>query len=183
MISRLIGAIFRAFCVVILIALPSLLLPGTSPDSAQIVALVAIFGAALVIFEYASTYPGLVEFRDAPPFNRVRFASLFITVLILTVMSLGRYEPTPLTQSIEAVGMIIGNAIDFPYSPVRLVVLMLPEDTSVSQIAHVRTAAGMSYLTSLLTLAAFLMILRLKGWPHRGGTFNVWVNLPTFDHR
>ena len=45
----------------------------------------------------------------------------------------------------------------------------------------VRTAAGMSYLISLLSLAFFIMILRLRNWPMSNGTFNVWINLPTFD--
>ena len=181
MISRLSGAIARAMLVVLLVATPSLLLPGVSADAKQIVVLVAIFGAALTIFEYASAYPGLVEFRDAPPFNRIRFISLFATVFLLTVISRGRVEPTTLTQFVEAIGALIGLAIDFPYSPVRLVVLMLPEGTSAEHVSLVRTAAGMSYLISLLTLAIFLIVLRLRNWPSSQGTFNVWINLPTFD--
>lgn len=181
MISRLSGAVLRAMLVVLLIATPSLLLPGTSADGQQIVALVAIFGAALTIFEYASAYPGLVEFRDAPPFNRIRYISLFTSVFLLTVIARGQIEPTTLTEFVTAVGALIGLAIDFPYSPVRLVVLMLPEGTSLSQVSLVRTAAGMSYLISLLTLGIFLIVLRLRSWPASSGTFNVWVNLPTFD--
>ena len=181
MISRLSGAVIRAMLVVLLVSTPSLLLPGVSADGKQIVVLVAIFGAALTIFEYASAYPGLVEFRDAPPFNRIRFISLFATVFLLTVISRGRVEPTTLTQFVEAIGALIGLAIDFPYSPVRLVVLMLPESTSPEHISLVRTAAGMSYLISLLTLAIFLIVLRLRNWPASHGTFNVWINLPTFD--
>jgi len=180
-ISRLTGAVLRAMFVVLLIATPSLLLPGVNADGKQIVALVAIFGAALTIFEYASAYPGLVEFRDAPPFNRIRFFSLFATVFLLTVICRGKVEPTTLTQFVEAVGMLIGYAIDFPYSPVRLVVMMLPEGTPIAHVALVRTAAGMSYLISLLTLAIFLISLRLRDWPSVNGTFNVWINLPTFD--
>lgn len=181
MISRIPGAIVRAILVVLLIATPSLLLPGMNPDGKQIVALVAIFAAALVIFEYASAYPGLVEFRDAPPFNRIRFISLFITVFLLTLIARGRVDPTALTDFITAVGALIGFAIDFPYSPVRLVVLMLPEGTAADHIVLVRTAAGMSYLISLLSLAFFLIALRLRNWPTAHGTFNVWINLPTFD--
>ncbi len=181
MISRLSGAVVRAMLVVLLIATPSLLLPGVSADGKQIVALVAIFGAALTIFEYASAYPGLVEFRDAPPFNRIRFISLFITVFLLSVIARGNYEPTALTQFVQAIGGLIGYAIDFPYSPVRLVVLMLPENTAYEQVVLVRTAAGMAYLISLLTLAIFLIVLRLQDWPARNGKFNVWINLPTFD--
>jgi len=180
-ISRLSGAIVRAMLVVLLVATPSMLLPGVSNDGKQIVALVAIFGAALTIFEYASAYPGLVEFRDAPPFNRIRFASLFSTVFLLSLISRGNVDPTTLTQFVQAVGGLVGFAIDFPYSPVRLVVLMLPENTGTEQVALVRTAAGMSYLISLLTLAVFLIILRLQNWPSVNGSFNVWVNLPTFD--
>ena len=181
MITRIPGAIVRAILMVLLIATPSLLLPGMNPDGKQIVALVAIFAAALVIFEYASAYPGLVEFRDAPPFNRIRFISLFITVFLLTLILRGQTEATALTEFVTAIGALIGYAIDFPYSPVRLVVTMLPEGTSATQIVLVRTAAGMSYLISLLSLAVFLIILRLRKWPTARGTFNVWINLPTFD--
>ncbi len=180
-ISRLTGTLARAFLVILLIALPSLLLPGVTSDAAQIVALVAIFAAALTIFEYASAYPGLVEFRDAPPFNRIRFASLFVTILLLTLLVRGAYAPSTITNLIAAVGTLIGHAIDFPYSPVRLVVLMLPPGTSAENIALVRTSAGISYLVSLLTLAIFLIVLRLQGWPKQTGVFNVWINLPTFD--
>ncbi len=181
MISRISGAVVRAMLVVLLIATPSMLLPGVGADGKQIVALVAIFGAALTIFEYASAYPGLVEFRDAPPFNRVRFVSLFTTVFLLSLISRGNIDPTTLTQFVQAVGGLIGFAIDFPYSPVRLIVLMLPENTTIEHVALVRTTAGMSYLISLLTLAIFLITLRLQNWPTVNGSFNVWVNLPTFD--
>jgi len=180
-ISRLAGALLRAFLVILLIATPSLLLPGVTSDTTQIVALVALFGAALTIFEYASAYPGLVEFRDAPPFNRIRFFSLFATVLLLTVIMRGKTEPSTLTALVTAVGALIGHVLDFPYSPVRLMVLMLPEGTAPSQVLTVRTAAGMSYLISLLSLVFFLMALRIQNWPSRSGSFNVWVNLPTFD--
>ena len=181
MISRVSGAIIRAMLVVLLIATPSILLPGVSPDGKQIVALVAIFGAALTIFEYASSYPGLIEFRDAPPFNRIRFFSLFSTVFLLSLISRGTVESTALTQFVQAVGALIAYAIDFPYSPVRLVVLMLPEGTAPAHIALVRITAGMAYLISLVTLAIFMIVLRVWRWPTANGSFNVWVNLPTFD--
>jgi len=171
----------RAFLVILMIATPSLLLPNTTADVAQIVSLIAIFAAGLVVFEYASSYPCLVEFRDAPPFNRVRFGSLFVSILLLTLLLRGAYAPSGLTNLIAAIGTLVGEAIDFPYSPVRLVVLMMPEDTSAQQISLVRTAAGISYLVSLVTLAVFIIVIRLLNWPVRSGAFNVWVNLPTFD--
>jgi len=179
--SQITGALVRAVLVMVLIAIPSLMLPGINSDTTQIVALVAIFAAALTFFEYASTYPGLVEFRDAPPFNRLRYLSLFATVLLLSTIMRGQTEPTTLTQFIEELGNKLGRSIDVPYSPVRLVVLMLPDDMSVRHIILVRTAAGISYLISLLTLVIFVLVMRLIGWPSKMGTFNVWINLPTFD--
>ena len=130
MITRLAGALVRAVLVVLLIATPALLLPGISRDVTQIVALVSIFAAALTIFEYASVYPGIVEFRNAPPFNRLRFVALFATVFMISVMIRGETEPTAMTEMISEFGVGIGEAIDFPYSPVRQMVLLLPEDTS-----------------------------------------------------
>jgi len=180
-ISQLTGAIARAVLIVVLIATPSMLLPSIANDTIQVVSLVAIFGAALTFFEYSSNYPSLVEFRDAPPFNRVRYISLLLIVFFLSEIFRGRVEPTTLTMFVEAVGTLIGQAIDFPYSPVGLVVLMLPENTNTENLVIIRSAAGISYLVSLLTLVAFVLILRIKGWPTHGKPFNVWVNLPTFD--
>jgi hypothetical protein len=180
-ISRLAYAVLRAVLVVILVALPSLLIPGVSPDTAQIVALVALFGAILTVVEYTADYPGLIEFRDAPPFNRIRFASIFAIVLILSIILRGEFSQSSLSTFMQAVGALIGYVIDFPYSPVRLVVLMLPADTDAAQIERVRTAAGMGYLLSLVTLGVFLIVLRLQNWPLGNGSFNVWINLPTFD--
>ncbi|NNE79012.1 MAG: hypothetical protein HKN18_01960 [Silicimonas sp.] len=181
MITRLVGAAIRAFLVILLIATPSLILPGTTTDVSQIVTLVALFGAGLTFFEYASSYPGLVEFRDAPPFNRIRFGSLFATIILLSFMARGGIDPTPMTDAVAAVASAIGKAIDFPYSPVRLVVLMLPADASVEHVHMVRDSAGLSYLISLLTLLVFIVLQRVLSWPLRRGSFNVWINLPTFD--
>lgn len=171
----------RAMFVVLLVATPALLLPGVSADMQQIVALVAIFSAALTVFEYASVYPGLVEFRDAPPFNRLRFGSLFATVFLVSVMVRSEFEPTQINQIVRSFGTNIGEAIDFPYSPVRQVVLLLPEDAGFALVQRVRTAAGLSYFISMLTLAIFYLCVKVRNWPMNNGTFNVWINMPTFD--
>lgn len=181
MISRLAGALVRAFLMVLLIVTPSVLLPGVTSDTVQIVSLVAIFAAALVIFEYGSVYPGLIEFRDAPPFNRIRFVALLVTVVSLTLISRHALAPTEIGRWLELVGTISADMIDFPYSPVRLVVLMLPEGTSIAVIEQVRLFAALAYLISILSLAVFFYAIRVRRWPVHDGVFNVWVNLPTFD--
>ena len=49
-ISRLTGAVLRAVFVILMIATPSLMLPGTAADTAQIVALVCIVSAVFSLF-------------------------------------------------------------------------------------------------------------------------------------
>lgn len=180
-ISRLTGALLRAFMVVSMIALPSLALAGTTSDTAQIAALVCIVAGVFTFVEYNSASPSLVEFRDAPPFNRVRFFGLFATVFALTLIAKGKTEPTTMTALFELLGASLSQVIDFPYSPVRLVVLMLPSDAPDSLINDVRIASGLSYFVSLMSLAIFVIAMRLTRWPSQKGGFNVWVNLPTFD--
>ncbi len=180
-VSRLIGAIARAFFVVLLIATPSLLLPGISEDASQIVVLIALFGAAITLLEYSSLYPSLVEFRNAPPFNRVRFISLFLTVFLISIIFKGIDEPTTLTRFVGAIGLLVGHVIDFPYSPVRLMILLIPDLGNADHVNLLRAVAGISYLSSLVMLAVFMIVLQLKRWPNRAEQFNFWTNLPTFD--
>jgi hypothetical protein len=157
------------------------LLVDITADTKQMVALVALFLGMLTFVEYNATYPSLVEFRDAPPFNRVRFVMLLGTVFSLSAIARGKVEPTTLTEFIDAIGTLIGISMDFPYSPVRLATLMVANDATVEQVAAVRTAAGMAYLISLISLSVFVVLLKAGRWPSQGRAFNVWINLPTFD--
>lgn len=180
-LSRVISAAVRAFLIMFLIATPSVLLPGMGQDGKQMVALVALFVGLLTFVEYNATYPSLIEFRDAPPFNRVRFCMLFMTVFLLAIIAKSETDPNSLSILVKAIGVLIGQAMDFPYSPVRLAKLMMTDGASMAQMDAVRTAAGMAYLISLVGLSIFVILLKITDWPTRWGAFNVWVNLPTFD--
>ncbi|WP_435230779.1 hypothetical protein ACMAZE_02235 [Pseudopelagicola sp. nBUS_20] len=181
MLSRIIGASFRAFLVALLFVTPALMLPLISSDAIEIILLFAFFAACLVLIEYGSAYPSIIEFRDAPPFNRLRFLAIFLAVFSLSVITRGQFAPNAFTSFLQTLGIVVGEFIDFPYSPVRLMVLMLPSDASPDLIQAVRTSSGLSYLISLLTLAIFYFYVRILGWPARKGGFNVWINLPLFD--
>ncbi|WP_299153860.1 hypothetical protein [uncultured Tateyamaria sp.] len=181
MIARLSGAAMRGFLVALVVATPALIVPGASIDSSQATVLVALFAAFMTFVEYSSKSPSIVEFRDAAPFNRLRFIALFLTVFLLSVICKGKTDPTLLTGALTSIGTIVGSSIDFPYSPVRLVVLMLPSNAEPDIVQSVRTAAGLAYLISLTAMTAFLFLVRVLGWPARSGAFNVWVNLPLFD--
>lgn len=175
------SALVRAGLMALLIAMPSLMLPDVTSDTTQIVVLVAILAFLMTFVEYFSEYPSIIEFRFAPPFNRLRFAALFTTVTMLSLIYAGTNDPRDISQLVLKLGTLMGNAIDFPYSPVRLVVLMLPEGSDRMLVDSVRTAAGVSYMVSLILLFVFVTLVRLLSWPTRKGAFNVWINLPLFD--
>jgi hypothetical protein len=180
-LNRATGAAVRAFLVMVLIVLPSVILPGIGTDTKQIVALMALFAGTLVFVEYNAVYPSLVEFRDGAPFNRIRYLMLLAIVLSLSVIVADTYNPTTVSGLFHALGLVVGDAMDFPYSPVRLATYMLSDDATADQIAAVRTTAGTAYLISLVSLAIFVVVLKIAGWPSTKSAFNVWVNLPTFE--
>lgn len=177
----MISAGLRAVLVAVVIVLPSLLLPSEGDEATQVVSLVAIVAAVLTFVEYFATYPSIIEFRDARPFNRVRFLALFVTVLLLSMACRDTLDPFLLTGTVASLGDTLGRWTDFPYSPVRMIVLMMPPDAPQTSIEIVRTGAGTAYLVSLAMIAIFFVQVRLRDWPTRNGTFNVWVNLPLFD--
>ncbi|WP_227270780.1 hypothetical protein [Roseobacter weihaiensis] len=181
MFVRMSGAATRGLLVAVLIAIPALLVPDIASDQSQIVVLMALIAAFLTFVEYNSNSPSIVEFRDAAPFNRLRYVTLFLTVLVLALIAKGKTEPSALAAGLASIGTIVGHSIDFPYSPVRLIILMLPQDVSLEAVHDVRTAAGLAYIISLLSLIVFVLLVRIGGWPVRKGAFNVWVNLPLFD--
>ncbi|MEI4473120.1 hypothetical protein [Frigidibacter sp. MR17.24] len=181
MISRLTGAVVRAILILVLVATPSVVTQSVTPETAEVVALVGLFAALLILIEYAASYPSLIEFRDAQPFNRIRFLSLFVMVFLLSVVCMDQPDPAILARLVGFVGHEVAQALDFPFSPVRLVLLMMPTDTDPQHLQMIRTTAGLAYFIALATLLVFVVLLRWYGWPTRRGSFNVWVNLPTFD--
>lgn len=181
MLTQFISAITRAILVAFLVALPALLLPGVSADSSQVVMLVAIFAAVLVFIEYFATYPSIIEFRYAPPFNRLRYAAALITVFTIASAISHGAAPTALNGLLNSIAYLAGKMLDFPYSPVHLVMATLPATASQTEIELVRMAAGTAYIFSLVSLVVFFFMVRVLDWPARNGAFNVWVNLPLFD--
>jgi hypothetical protein len=180
-IERIVGAAARGVLVALLLATPALLLPNIAADSSQVVLLMAMLAGFLTFAEYNAKSPSIVEFRDAAPFNRLRFIALFASIFLLSLITKGKTDPTAVTNALTSIGLIIGNAIDFPFSPVRLVVLMLPDTADADVVSAVRISAGLSYLISLIAMTAFLILVRILNWPSRKGAFNVWINLPLFD--
>lgn len=164
----------RAALAAALVASPHLLAGGPA-EAMPLVALFALLAALFVGAEYAAPAPSLVEFRDAPPFNRLRAGAVGLTILVL---ALALTRDGTLALLLRALGDRLGAAMDAPGSPLRLLLLTLPPDAAPGLWADLRLAGGVAYAASLLAVAAFALSLRVRGWP---GAFNVWVNLPRFD--
>lgn len=181
MISWVTSALLRAILVALLVVTPSLLLPTTDEFTAEFAMVLALLGGAMTFIEYFGRSPSLVEFRFAPPYNRLKFIGLAATILGLSLVCRSQSDPFLLGVLLGHLGAGLGALLDFPYSPIRLIVLMLPADADAALIVQVRTAAGIAYAVSLLMIAAFVIVIRLGDWPTRTGAFNMWMNLPLFD--
>lgn len=157
------------------------MLPPQQAATTELVLLLALLAGALTFSEYTTRYPSLVEFRDAPPVNRLRFACLFVMVVLVTSIFNNSVAPSTLSATIHRLGELVGGVLDFPWSPARLAILMLPAGGDPAIAEMVRCAAGLVCLVSLLTIGRFLIAVHRGGWPSGSGTFNVWINLPLFD--
>lgn len=171
----------RAALVAATVVTPSLLLSGSGTGAPEFVIFVALIAAIFIFSEYTTVFPSILEFRDAPPLNRLRFLALSSTVVCLTLLAKNATDPTQTTLWMSQIGTSIGHSLDFPYSPVRLLVLMMPPDAPMALTDGVRMSAGVAYLISLVAIITFILTIRVKGWPTRNGAFNVWTNMPLFD--
>ncbi len=171
----------RAILVALLIAMPALFLPSVAADLGQIIALAALLGALLTFVEYSSVYPSLIDFRSAPPFNRLRFGAFFLAVGAMTLICRGTVFPSAASQAVAALGHIASGLLDVPFSPVRLLLLVLPEDAPTQTVTLLRYCAGVTLTIGIVTLFVFGILVRLFNWPLSRGAFNFWVNLPMFE--
>jgi len=179
MMSHVAKSALRGFLVALLVLLPALLLPGTTQEAAQAVTLIALLAAAVVVAEYTARYPGLIEFRDARPYNRLRFGLFLMLVLVLTLLQ--RQVLAAPQAGLPAAVAWLAQTLDFAVSPVRMLVLSLPQGLPVAHLITVMGLAATAFVLCLLGLAGFVLAIWLGYWPARGTSFNVWINLPNFD--
>lgn len=180
MLLRLVAAVLRAGIVMLVVCMPSLMLAGTTREGAELVVVLALALGVFTVIEYSACYPAMIEFRDAPPFNRVRLLSLAITLFCLSLVAGGDHGSS-LVLVLNALGILFGDALDFPASPLAALIAQLPAEAAPVSAVQVKVMAGLAIFTALSALCVFAILLRSEKWPQRGQAFNVWVNLPTFD--
>jgi len=175
------GALARALLVVFLTVFPAMAIPSTAPDTAQSMVLLALFLGGIVFAEYASAYPGLIEFRFAAPFNRSRFMLAATMAILLSLLMRNVVEPGLLGAAVAQIAAGCGALLDFTGSPVRLLLAALPDSLASGHVNLVRDGAALAFVLGMTTVIGFVVAIRLNAWPMGSGPFNVWINLPTFD--
>jgi hypothetical protein len=175
------GALARGLAIAALVMLPALVMPGIPPETAHLVVLLALFAATVTAYEYASPYPGLLEFRVGAPYNRTRYLVVGLSGLLLALLQRHGTDPGPLTGAVAEMAAVCGLLFAAAPSPVALLVAALPESVDAAQRALVRDGAALVLCLGAAVLLAFAIAIRLGAWPRGTRPFNVWVNLPTFE--
>jgi hypothetical protein len=175
------GALARGMAIAALVMLPALIMPGIPPETAHLVVLLALFAAALTAYEYASPYPGLLEFRMGAPYNRTRYFVVALSGLLLALLQRHGSDPTPLTEAVAALAAICGQFLAAGPSPVAVLTGVLPDSLDAAHRALVRDGAALVLCLGAAVLALFSLAIRMGAWPRGSRPFNVWVNLPTFE--
>jgi len=191
-LSQLFGAVLRAVLVFFVIATPSLVFGDTSRGDVEGVMLFGLIAALFVVFEYSARHPAIIEFRDAPPYNRLRILALFSMLFLLSLVSADPVHLQQFNGPEGAVSTMVNRAhhwggvmFDIGLSHLSpdylLQRLFGAAPLSVQAMDHVRIMAALALTIALGTLFIFALFIRFSKWPGRGMSINMWVNLPMFD--
>ncbi|RED18755.1 hypothetical protein POI8812_00955 [Pontivivens insulae] len=179
MFVRLITGISRAFLVLVFIAAPAFLLPEANRNAQEISLIIGAILGAFTMFEYASSHPGLVDFRFAPPYNRVRFFSFAVLVMALIFLCRADVGADSFSADMIAFSDGLVRLLNVPFSPVVLADgLMMDGEEGIPLVAR---AAALSFTIATCSIIFFSAYIWIFRWPTERESFNLWVNLPTFD--
>lgn len=176
-LTRLVTGLSRAFLVLVFIAFPAFLLPESTRTGQEVSLIIGALLALFTMFEYASSHPGLIDFRFAPPYNRFRF--LTFAVLVVALVFLCRADAGTDSFSADYLAMTdrLVAIFSVPLSPVVLAESLV----GTGQNPLVERAAALSFAIALGSTVFFTLYVWVFRWPAERDGFNLWVNLPTFD--
>ncbi|MEL7276689.1 MAG: hypothetical protein AAGK98_09445 [Pseudomonadota bacterium] len=178
---RLIGSLTRAFLVLIVVAAPAFLLPTTTRTGQEVSLIIGGLIAAFTMFEYASSHPGLVDFRFAPPYNRIRFLSFALLIFALVFVCRATVGADPFSDDVLAVADRVVALTSLPLTPANIAFNMVGAGGDPEFGLLIHRAAAVSATISIGALVFFTLYIWIFRWPTERENFNLWVNLPTFD--
>lgn len=182
MVLRGLGALMRAVIVCLMIYYPSLVLSDYANNGMDIFLLFGIIASIVVMIEYASRAPSLIEFSMAPPYNRFRISVLTLVIVFLVTT----INPTNSTGPLFDIVKVVSNAAQFVLGdssiPVRNLMWALGT-VSPQQHALISELATGALFVSFISVVIFSIVLWLQKWPLGSDGFNLWPNMPSFHAR
>ncbi|MDF2231390.1 hypothetical protein P2H44_02375 [Albimonas sp. CAU 1670] len=172
-------AALRAILVTLVAALPALALAGgPGGEQSRTAGLLLAAAAGLyVLVEYGARTPALIDFRFAPPINRLRFALAALTLVATTACVAFAGQPGPLGATFAR----FGAAMDFAFSPVRMAADIFTRASAPAPDPSVEYAAATAFCVALTCAVAFGAAIWFGPWPRLSERLNLLVNLPTSD--
>lgn len=177
MLNRLIGAVFRAVVVIIIIALPSFILPGSTLNARELSLIAGGVVGAFTIFEYAAKSPGFVDFRFAPPYNRMRVAIIASELLVIAFY----FRDLALGGPMVELGQQAAALVEIAGSPVGMTLDKFADTLTPGQLDRLGTAMSLAMLLAIGLSCLFAILLWISRWPVDRAGFNLWVNMPNFE--
>lgn len=176
-VTRLLGALLRAVLVMVLVWLPAFLMPLPSPETLQAFAVVALVLAGFVFLEYSAAQPSLIDFRHAPPFNRLKYLAVFLILLAATLLA----RPEGHDSGLWHLADRLADLSSAEWSPPHLAATALAPSSDPQMRLFLHGAFAIGQMVGLLTLGLFWALLHFGFWPPKGQRFNIWTNMPTFE--
>lgn len=179
-VSRSLGAVTRAAFMFLVALAPGFILPPGEAGGALLLICGALFVMVITGLEYGSPAPAMVSFREAPPYNRLRAIVMGLCLILGSAVFRSGTDGSTAVQFVYSLGQVVAHALAFGGGPIQVLMFVLPEGVGGDVTQQTAAAGGLAVLVGLGTLITFVGMLRLKGWPDRDTSFNLWINLPTF---
>lgn len=174
------GAVLRAALTGAAALAPSLILADGAATPGGVV--MAAAAALIVLAEYGAKTPALLDFRFAPPVNRLRFALVCAALGAVTAtLALDGGGGGAAGQAVRAAAGAISAALDFPASPARLAAEAVARPSAPGPEAGAQAAAAVALAVAAPGAVVGALVLWFGRWPGPPERFDPMTNLPVFE--
>ena len=180
MFARFSLALLRAVLVGFFIILTStfVALSGSVEGDLFILAIAVLLGV-FIFLEYISDVPAVLEFRYAPPYNRIRFLILVCVALTLSsgTNSVSQIIGLPITGS--SPDFVVNVFSSWPSAGYYLNQAIGQSATTQSFWLFDNTS--LAFFIGVLCVLAGGIYIWISSWPLGDDGFSLWPNMPSFN--
>ncbi|MGB0497035.1 MAG: hypothetical protein ACPGID_01745 [Rubricella sp.] len=176
---RIINAVLRGLLVLVVIAAPSYLLPGATPTGQDLSLIIGGLAGLFTIWEYGTLRPGFVDFRFAPPYNRIRFFGFVVFLFAIVFLCRSNEGADAFAADFLAFADRMVELAAFPLSPAALAgqIVAMGEDEALALL--ISRATALSLVVAIGLVAVSMFFIWLMRWPVDRAGFNLWDNVPS----